>query len=104
MGHAYNSVASPVGALKVVASNCGISVILLEDDDPKRVSGLGPSSWTLTTPCCRRRSASWPPTLRERHQASADPLAAHDDENLLDQRSSCSRIASNGVTSSMVKG
>jgi methylated-DNA-[protein]-cysteine S-methyltransferase len=41
MTYAYKTVASPVGALKVVAGERGLAAILWEDDDPKRVR-LGP--------------------------------------------------------------
>ena len=41
MIYAYKTVASPVGALKVIASDRGLSAILWENDDPKRVR-LGP--------------------------------------------------------------
>jgi len=41
MTYAYKTVASPVGALKVIASDRGLSAILWENDDPKRVR-LGP--------------------------------------------------------------
>ncbi len=41
MTSAFKIVASPVGALKVVASDRGLAAILWEDDDPKRVR-LGP--------------------------------------------------------------
>ena len=41
MTYAYKTVASPVGALKVIASDGGLSAILWENDDPKRVR-LGP--------------------------------------------------------------
>jgi len=34
MDYTYKTVASPVGALNVVASNRSLSVIILEDDDP----------------------------------------------------------------------
>lgn len=37
MIYAYKTVASPVGALKIVASDRGLSAILWENDDPKRV-------------------------------------------------------------------
>ena len=37
MIYAYRTVASPVGALKIVASDRGLSAILWENDDPKRV-------------------------------------------------------------------
>ncbi|MCE4226609.1 methylated-DNA--[protein]-cysteine S-methyltransferase [Methylobacterium sp. C25] len=41
MSYAFKTVASPVGALKIIASDRGLSAILWEDDDPKRVR-LGP--------------------------------------------------------------
>ncbi|WP_336488380.1 methylated-DNA--[protein]-cysteine S-methyltransferase [Methylobacterium nigriterrae] len=41
MSYAFKTVASPVGALKVVASEHGLSAILWENDDPNRVR-LGP--------------------------------------------------------------
>lgn len=41
MTYAYKTVASPVGALKVIASDRGLSAVLWENDDPKRVR-LGP--------------------------------------------------------------
>jgi methylated-DNA-[protein]-cysteine S-methyltransferase len=41
MSHAFKTLASPVGALKLVASDRGLAAILWENDDPKRVR-LGP--------------------------------------------------------------
>jgi methylated-DNA-[protein]-cysteine S-methyltransferase len=37
MAHAYKIIATPVGALKLVASDNGLAAILWENDDPKRV-------------------------------------------------------------------
>ncbi|WP_380875573.1 methylated-DNA--protein-cysteine methyltransferase [Sphingomonas sp. DBB INV C78] len=37
MAYAYKTVASPVGALKIIASSEGLAAILWENDDPKRV-------------------------------------------------------------------
>jgi methylated-DNA-[protein]-cysteine S-methyltransferase len=37
MSYVYKIMASPVGALKLVASDNGLAAILWEDDDPKRV-------------------------------------------------------------------
>lgn len=37
MAFAFKIVATPVGALKLVASDCGLAAILWEDDDPARV-------------------------------------------------------------------
>jgi methylated-DNA-[protein]-cysteine S-methyltransferase len=37
MAYVYKIIASPVGALKLVASNNGLTAILWENDDPKRV-------------------------------------------------------------------
>lgn len=41
MVHSYKTIASPVGKLKLVASDRGLTAILWENDDPKRVR-LGP--------------------------------------------------------------
>jgi methylated-DNA-[protein]-cysteine S-methyltransferase len=41
MPYAYTIVESPVGQLKLVASDAGLAAILWQDDDPKRVR-LGP--------------------------------------------------------------
>jgi methylated-DNA-[protein]-cysteine S-methyltransferase len=41
MNYSYKTMKSPVGVLKLVASDNGLSAILWEDDDPKRVR-LGP--------------------------------------------------------------
>ena len=38
MAHVYKHVATPVGVLKIVASDRGLSAILWEDDDPARVA------------------------------------------------------------------
>lgn len=37
MAHFYKTIASPVGALKLIASEKGLAAILWENDDPKRV-------------------------------------------------------------------
>ncbi len=37
MNHVYKTMPSPVGMLKLVASDAGLSAILWENDDPKRV-------------------------------------------------------------------
>jgi methylated-DNA-[protein]-cysteine S-methyltransferase len=37
MAHFFKTIASPVGVLKLVASNSGLAAILWEQDDPKRV-------------------------------------------------------------------
>jgi methylated-DNA-[protein]-cysteine S-methyltransferase len=41
MSHAFKTVASPVGVLTLIASDCGLAAILWEDDDPERIR-LGP--------------------------------------------------------------
>jgi len=37
MAYAYKSISSPVGRLKLVASERGLAAILWENDDPERV-------------------------------------------------------------------
>lgn len=49
MTYAYKTVSSPVGALKVIASDRGLSAILWENDDPGRVR-LGPLVEDLSHP------------------------------------------------------
>ena len=41
MTYAYKTIASPVGELKLVASDTGLAAILWENDDPTRAR-LGP--------------------------------------------------------------
>lgn len=43
MSYVYKTMASPVGTLKLVATDAGLAAILWEDDDPNRVR-LGPMS------------------------------------------------------------
>jgi methylated-DNA-[protein]-cysteine S-methyltransferase len=42
MNYYYKMMKSPVGGLKLIASEKGLSAILWEDDDPKRVRQLSP--------------------------------------------------------------
>jgi len=42
MTYAFKTIASPVGELKLVASDKGLAAILWENDDPERVRLLGP--------------------------------------------------------------
>ena len=37
MAYLYKTIASPVGKLKLVASDNGLAAILWQDDDPRRV-------------------------------------------------------------------
>ena len=62
MAYACKTINSPVGELKLVASDTGLAAILWQDDDPGRVR-LGPWSRTQAMPCSSKPSASCAPTL-----------------------------------------
>src|ERR1700742_3780973 len=52
MAYVYKTMKSPVGILKLVASDKGLAAILWEDDDPKRVR-LGPTGEAPDHPVLR---------------------------------------------------
>jgi hypothetical protein len=57
MTHAFKTIATPVGSLKLVASDAALVAVLWENDDPKRVR-LGPvmtaCQWCLSRSDSRR--------------------------------------------------
>jgi len=57
MNYMYKVIDSPVGKLKLVASDDGLAAILWGRDDPKRVP-LGTCVESPNTPCSSRRSTS----------------------------------------------